>query len=272
MKFVRRRIRNTIILSIAVALTWYAFKIVGLSLQTQQFYSGWLVAGVIVFLLSFYIKKKLSIFPLGSNSDWAQWHYYCGYFLIAAFAIHVEFAIPDGIVERVLAVLLALTVAAGIAGATINRVFARRLAFLSEEIIFERIPEHMAVLRKRLEAELAQSVEESNSSTLSSYYAEHLASYFATNRDVLSHLSGNRQPHLMRLNDLELQMRYLNQREAAFAMKLAEYLEQKNTLDTHYALQGAMKYWGMLHAPIGLLLLFMVFVHVVLVYAFRGAI
>ena len=272
MKFVRRRIRNTIILAIAIALTWYFFKIVALSLHTQQFYSGWLVAGLIVFLLSFYVKKKFNIIPLGSNSNWAQWHYYCGYFLIAAFAIHVEFAFPDGNVERILGGLLALVVFVGIAGAVMNRVFARRLAFLGEEIIFERIPEHMAKLRERLETELAQSVEESNSSTLSSYYAEHLAGYFSTNRDILSHLAGNPQPHLMRLNDLELQMRYLNQREAAFAMQLADYLDQKNTLDTHYALQGAMKYWGVLHAPIGLILLFMVFVHVVLVYAFRGAV
>ncbi len=272
MKFVRRRIRNTIILAIAVALTWYFFKIVSLSLHTQQFYSGWLVAGLIVFLLSFYAKKKLNIIPLGSNSAWAQWHYYCGYFLIAAFAIHVEFSIPDGNIERILGLLLALATAAGIAGAIMNRVFARRLAFLNEEIIFERIPEHLFHLRERLEAELAQSVEESNSSTLSNYYAEHLAGYFSANRDVLAHLMGNRQPHLIRLNDLELQMRYLNQREAAFAMQLADYLEQKNTLDTHFALQGAMKYWGVLHAPIGLLLLLMVIVHVVLVYAFRGAI
>ncbi len=271
MRFMRRRLRNTILLVIAIALTWYAFRIVALSLHTQQYYSGWLVAGLIVFLLSFYLKKKLSVLPLGSNAGWAQWHYYCGFFLIAAFAIHVEFSIPEGRVEQILGGLLALVVVVGVAGAIINRVFARRLAFLGEEIIFERIPEHTARLRERLERELAQSVEESRSSTLSDYYDERLAGYFSGNRDVASHLLGNRRPHLLRLNDLELQMRYLNQREAAFAMQLADYLEQKNTLDTHYALQGVLKYWGLLHAPIGVVLLLMVFVHIVLVYAFRGA-
>ncbi len=270
MRFLRRRIRNTVLLVIAIALTWYVFRIVTLSLQTQQYYSGWLVAGLIVFLLSFYVKKKLSVLPLGRNAHWAQWHYYCGFFLIAVFGIHVEFSIPDGYVERILAGLLALVSFVGIAGVAINRVFARRLAFLDEEIIFERIPEHTVALRERLEQELTQSVDASGSSTLSSYYAEHLAAYFSSNQDVLSHLIGSRQPHLTRLNDLELQMRYLNQREAAFAMQLADYLEQKNILDTHYALQGVLKYWGVLHAPMGLVLLFMVLVHIILVYAFRG--
>lgn len=272
MKFVRRRIRNTVLLVIAIVLTCYAFGIVALSLKTQQYYSGWLVAGMIVFLLTFYVKKKLSVIPLGSNANWAQWHYYCGFFLVAAFAVHVEFSIPDGYVERILAGLLALVVFVGIMGMIINRLFARRLAYLGEEIIFERIPEHTAKLRERLEQQLFESVEQSKSSTLSNYYVEHLASYFSSNRDVLSHVLGSRQPHLVRLNDLELQMRYLNQREAAFAMQLAGYLEQKNTLDNHYALQGALKYWGVLHAPIGLVLMFMVFVHIVLVYAFRGVV
>ncbi len=271
MRFLRRRIRNTILLVIAIALTWYAFRIVTLSLQVQQYYSGWLVAGLIIFLLAFYVKKKLSVLPLGRNASWAQWHYYSGLFLIAAFAIHVEFSIPDGYVERILASLLAIVVVVGIGGGIINRLFARRLAFLNEEIIFERIPGHLLALRDRVERELLRTVEESNSPTLSNYYDEHLASYFSGNRNRLAHIIGSRQPHLERLNDLELQMRYLNQREAAFAMQLADYLEQKNTLDTHYALQGALKFWGVLHAPVGLVLLFMVFVHIVLVYAFRGA-
>lgn len=271
MKIMRRRIRNTIFLVIAVVLTWYAFKIVALSLQVQQYYSGWLVAGLIVVLLLFYVKKKLSTLPLGRNASWAQWHYYCGLFLIAAFAIHVEFTIPDGYVERILAGLLAIVVGVGLGGVVINRVFARRLAFLSEEIIYERIPDHLQALREKLEAELAKTVEESNSTTLSNYYTGNLARYFSGNRERLSHIFGSRRPHIERLNDLELQMRYLNQREAAFAMTLADYLEQKNTLDTHYALQGALKFWGVLHAPVGLVLLFMVFVHIVLVYAFRGA-
>lgn len=271
MRILRRRIRNTVLLAIAVALTWYAFKIVALSLQVQQYYSGWLVAGLITFLLLFYVKKKLSTLPLGRNASWAQWHYYCGFFLIAAFGIHVEFSIPDGYVERILAGLLAIVVAVGIGGAIINRLFARRLAFLSEEIIYERIPDHLLTLRQKLESELSKTVEESDSTTLSNYYAEHLAGYFSGNRDRLAHIFGSRQPHLERLNDLELQMRYLNQREAAFAMDLADYLEQKNTLDTHHALQGALKFWGVLHAPVGFVLLFMVLVHIVLVYAFRGA-
>ena len=271
MRILRRRIRNTVLLVIAIALTWYAFKIVALSLQVQQYYSGWLVAALIAFLLLFYVKKKLSTLPLGRNASWAQWHYYCGIFLIAAFGIHVEFSSPDGYVERILAGLLAIVVVVGIGGVVINRLYARRLAYLSEEIIFERIPDHLQALRERLEAEVVKTVEESGSSTLSNYYVEHLAGYFFGNRDRLAHLLGSRQPHLERLNDLELQMRYLNEREAAFAMTLADYLEQKNTLDTHYALQGALKFWGVLHAPVGLVLLFMVFVHIVLVYAFRGA-
>lgn len=271
MNFVRRRIRNALLLVLTIVLAWCVFRIIDYSLHTHQYYSGWVVAAAILFLLLFYVKKKLSVIPLGSTSGWAQWHYYTGLFMVAAFAMHVEFAVPDGYVERIMTTLLAVVVFVGVAGGIINRVFARRLAFLDEEIVYERIREFSRTLRDRLEKELSACVEEAESTTLAEYYKEHLADYFAGQHDFFAHLIGNRRPHLTRLNDLELQFRYLNKRESAFAMKLADYIEQKNTLDAHYALQGVLKYWGILHAPIGFVLLVMVVVHVVLVYAFRGA-
>lgn len=271
MKFMKRRIRNTVLLAIAIVVTFFVFEIMTLSLRTQQYSSGWLQVALIVGLLLFYVKKKLSVVPLGKVATWAQWHYYSGFFLIAVFLIHVEFSVPDGNVEIILTALFGLVVCVGIIGAVINRVFARRLCYLGEEVIFERIGSHMAKLKERVEQQVLESVEKSNSSTLSDYYIQHLSSYFSNNKDLFSHLIGRRQPHLKRVRNLQSQMRYLNSQEAEFAVRLSKFIEQKQRLDNHYALQGALKYWGVLHAPISLLMLFMILVHIVLVYAFRGA-
>ncbi len=76
------------------------FEIIDLSIQVQQYYSGWLMILLLIVLLSFYAKKKLSILPVGSSSTWAQLHYYTGLFLLIIYLKHIELSLPSGIIEK----------------------------------------------------------------------------------------------------------------------------------------------------------------------------
>jgi len=68
MKFMARRTRNFGLLAVAIGLAYIGLSIVDLSLNIQSFYSGWLLVSIIVVLMSFYLKKRLSVVPLGRNS------------------------------------------------------------------------------------------------------------------------------------------------------------------------------------------------------------
>ena len=271
MTFARRRFRNALVFLLAVVVALMIFQVLKLTLLVQQYYSGWLLVFIMIVLLLFGVKKRLSVLPLGSNAAWAQLHYYLGLFLIVIFLIHIEFSLPNGAVEVALTCLLIVVVTVGIIGLIISRLYAKRLSQLGEEVIYERIPVLRSKLKNTLESQLLESVERSKSSTLSTYYLEKLSPYFATQHDFLANIVGNNFQRKKRRSELEQQLRYLSKDEAHFAIQMLVFLEQKYILDCHSALQGVLKFWSLLHVPIALLTGGVAIFHIVLVYAFRGA-
>ena len=270
MKFAHRRIRNFAILGIVAVIVFFTINIIDYSLYPQSFVTGWLLLVLIIGLLSFYIKKRLSVIPLGTNAYWAQWHYYIGFLVLMVFAKHIDFGMPDGIVEISLFVLFVIVIMSGVVGVITNRVYAKRLAALDEEVIFERIPQHRKALRLEAEKLLLDVVEETNSDTLSAYYLKHLMNYFHEPKHILSHLIGTSYATLQVQNNLDRQMRYLNSVEVKTAMSLKELIHKKDILDRHTALQGFLKYCGIFHFPVALCMIALTILHIVLVFAFAS--
>ncbi len=271
MNFGYRRIRNTIAVLVCGFVAITIFEIIDLSIQVQQYYSGWFMVFLMAMLVSFYVKKKLAVIALGSGSQWAQWHYYSGIFLFLVYLKHIEYSFPDGIVEISITIFYLIVMFSGVLGVFINRVFARRLSYLDEEIIFERIPLHLAKLRRDVEAVIVESVEKSGSTTLSDYYFSNLTGFFGRHHFFFTHLLGSNYGFLRVKDGLNKQLRYLNKTEAEYALELDNMLHRKNTLDTHFAIQCILKYWGMFHFPMAMILFLVTLLHIVLVYAFRGA-
>ena len=271
MNFGYRRIRNTMLVLACGFVAITIFEVIDLSIQVQQYYSGWFMVFLMAMLISFYVKKRLVIIALGSGSLWAQWHYYIGMFLFVVYLKHVEFRFPDGIVEVYITASYLIVMSSGILGLFINRVFARRISYLDEEIIFERIPLHLKKIQQDVEAVIVESVENSGSTTLSDYYFSNLAGFFNRHHFFFTHLLGSNYGFLRVKDGLGKQMRYLNKKEAEYALELDNMLYKKNLLDTHFALQCILKYWGVLHFPMAMVLILVTLVHIVLVYAFRGA-
>ena len=152
MQLLKRRARNLTLTMLSAILAYFIFDIVELSLAVQQYYSGWLMIILISVLFAYFAKKRLSILPLGSNSNWVQWHYYFGLFLLATFLIHTELSIPQGYVDLAMATAFMVVIVTGVIGVMLNRVLARRLAYLGGEIIYEQIEAQVHQLKQEVEA------------------------------------------------------------------------------------------------------------------------
>jgi hypothetical protein len=271
MKFVSRRIINTLWVTLVAIVGYIAFEVIALSMLVQQYYSGWLLVLLMVALVAFYAKKRLSVIPLGRGPAWAQWHYCLGALFFFCYLGHVEFSLPGGFVEQLLSGLLWVVLISGVFGGIVNRVFARRLAYLGDEVIYERIPQSREQIKTDVENLIVASVEKSGSTTLSNYYIKNLVSYFSNPAFFLNHLLGSNNAFRRVQDGVIRQMRYMNKVEAEFAVTLIDFLQKKNILDIHFALQRILKFWGMTHFPVALVLMIVTLLHVVLVYAFRGA-
>ena len=110
------------------------------ALPNYAYLTGWVFFGVMVLLTIYNARKKLPFLPLGSSESWLQIHIYAGFFTVVLFLIHLNFRLPTGWFEGVLAWLYALVTGSGIVGLFITRVLPRRLATHGGEVIYEKIP------------------------------------------------------------------------------------------------------------------------------------
>ena len=154
----------------------------------------------------------------------------------------------------------------------ISRRLAKRLTQRGEEVIFERIPVFIAVLRGEAEELALKCAMETGSSTIADYYADHLAPFFGGPRNLIRQFRGSRRGLFNMINEIKKMDRYLNDKEREFAKKLRELIEKKDDLDYHYALQATLKGWLFVHVPLTYGMIVLAVVHLVLVYAFTGGV
>jgi hypothetical protein len=209
--------------------------------------------------------------PIGTAATWLQWHIYLGFLAVLLFAMHVDWGIPNGVLERLLALFFLAVAGSGLFGLYISRRYARMLTRRTEEVILERIPQILADLRGQAEAVVLESAEKTGSSSIADFYGSRLAHYFAAPRNMRLHLQGSRRATFARQTDIDIMTRYLDDQEMVYADRLRRLVERKDQLDYAHALQTVLKVWLFVHIPATYGLILLAMLHLLLAYSFGGA-
>jgi hypothetical protein len=238
------------------------------ALPNYAFLTGWaLLAGM--FVLTIYnARKKLPFLPLGKSETWLQIHIYLGFFTTLLFLIHLNFRLPRGWFEIMLAWLFVLVSGSGVVGLFFSRVLPRRLATRGGEAIYEKIPALRHALKT--EAEKLALGADAKSPVIAEFYARRLAGFFAGPKYSWLHLSESRRPLNALLAGVEDLRRTGSDAERVTLEKLAVLIRQKDGLDYHRALQLTLKSWLFIHIPLTYGLLIFTALHIVLVFGFSG--
>lgn len=268
MRFIQRRYKNIGLMLIATLVAGMLINSHTAMLHHPQWMSGWLLVGAVTILVLYSIRKKLSMIPLGNASTWLQLHLYLGFLSAYLFGNHLSWSMPNGLLEGALALLFVSVILTGLLGFYLIRRLPRELAQRGEEVIFERIPRFRTALRKEVEDIVLRAAVDTGSSTLADYYASRLALFFQGPQNIVRHALHIGNPTAKITNDIRSQYRYLNALEREHADQILKLVEQKDSLDFHYALQGALKAWLFLHVPLTYSLLIVALAHIGLVYAF----
>ena len=142
------------------------------NLQHSAFVSGYVLMAAILFLAAFNLRKKLPFLPiLGSAALWMQIHIYVGLSTFLLFGFHISWKIPNGMFESFLAFLYLVVAGSGVYGLYITRVLPKRLTAISEEIIFERIPQFKNQIAQQAKMLVLQSDGPSN--VVPNFYVHH---------------------------------------------------------------------------------------------------
>tara|TARA_B100000315_G_C14479683_1_gene542293 strand:+ start:125 stop:949 length:825 start_codon:yes stop_codon:yes gene_type:complete len=272
MSFTSRRLRNVgfailVVVPTAILIGLQAFNV---ALYQEQFLSGWLLLGAILLLVLYNVRKKISMLPIGTAANWLQLHIYLGLISIFLFLLHINWRIPDGWLEGLLAVFFIGVSLSGVIGLYLNRRLSKLLTRRGEEVIFERIPGFIAKLRNEAEALVLECAVNTSSSTISDHYGDHLAPFFSGPKNLIRHFRGSRRALFDLVKQTSNMDRYLNDKEREFAEKLRQLIEKKDELDYQYSLQAILKAWLFVHIPLTYGMIILAAIHLVLAYAFSG--
>ena len=241
------------------------------SLAEAAYFSGWTLLAITLVLAAYSVRKKLPYPPLLSSSAWLQMHVYIGVLSAPVFLAHIWPLPPTGPLEITLAILFTALFLSGVLGLILSRIVPPRLSVRGEEVLFERIPVHRRRLRERAEELVVAAVREADATTLTDFYARHLAGSFGGPRHFWRHVCQAGGPRQRLIDELRSLDRYLDERERPLALELAEIIDAKDALDYHHAMQGVLKGWLFVHVPLTYVTLVFVAVHVVVVHTFAGA-
>jgi hypothetical protein len=234
-------------------------------LENSDELTGYWMLGTMIFLALFNLRKRLSMLPLGNASTWLALHLVFGIFAIAIFWLHTETIWPNGMYEEALATLFYLTVLSGIFGYFIQRIYPTLLTQTGIEVIFERIPLRISESRQKAEALVLECCDQTRVDTLGRHYLDSLQWFFERPRFTFNHLVGSQRSRQWIKHQDEAVRRYLNEDERKYLDDLSRLARQKDHIDTHYALQGVMKRWLLVHIPLTAALMALSFWHFLVV-------
>jgi hypothetical protein len=238
------------------------------ALPNYAFLTGWVLLAAMLVLTFFNLRKKLPFLAAGRAETWLQIHVYLGFFTVLLFLIHLNFRLPHGWFEIILAWLFALVSASGVAGLWISRLFPRRLATRGGEVIFEKIPALRNSLKTQAE-EIALGTK-ATSPVIAEFYVKRLAPFFMGPDNFWLHLAESRRPAGALLGELDDLRRFADDAGREKIGQLARLVQQKDGLDYHRSLQMTLKLWLFVHIPLTYGLLVFTALHIALVFGFSG--
>jgi len=251
----------------ATGTAWLA----GQTIVSHDFLSGWVLFGGVLFLTAYNVRKAVPFLPLGTSSQWLQCHIYVGLFSFVLFLIHIDYRLPNGLFESVLAGAFLILFCSGLWGLYITRSYPKRLTNLGREIIYEQIPAARKRLQDQIESLILDCAEEIEGSELPAFYRGNLSAFVMRRPDWLRHLLSG---HSRYWRDIQRKMsdaeRFLNEEEIRFFREIEKAIHRKHQLDTQEALQAALKMWLFVHIPMTYAFLTFAACHIVLVYAWSG--
>lgn len=240
------------------------------SLGPVSAFTGWVLFTLIVFLMLFQLRKRLSFLPLGSASDWLQLHIAAGVLSGLVFVWHLKLEFPNGLFEIVLAALFGTAFLSGVFGAIVSRVTPIRLARHGETLVFESIPKFNRELRLRAESLVLESVGQAQSTTLAEFYQRKLADYFAKTHHKWSHIRGSLRVRFQLEQAFAHIEPFLDEQEREILADLKDLTWTKLNLDYQYAGLWLLRGWLFFHIPLSYSLLAFVVFHILFVYTFHA--
>lgn len=234
----------------------------------HAFLTGYPLALLLLSMALLSMRKKLPAFPLGVMSTWLKMHVMIGVILLPVFWLHLGKVWPNGVFEQILAGIFYTVIASGFAGRLLQKILPSSLTAAGGEVTRERIPREIIGLRLEVERLLVACTEETGKRSLAIAYEQTLGWYFRRPRFMFAHIIGaSKARHWFDHHAARLGLT-LNSVERGYLDQIRALAERKHILDLHHALQGLLRAWQFVHAPIAWAFYVFAIWHIALVHVY----
>lgn len=255
----------------AVALCFFVFSLSQISrieLGSPERITGYTLFSIMIFLVLFNVRKRLSMVPLGKARHWFVLHVVIGVAALPMYWMHTETLWPTGFYEQLIAFCFYVVAVTGIWGFMLLKVYPSRLTETGIEVIYERVPAEIAAIREEAQRIVLACSEVSGNETLARQYNDRLAWFFDRPRFGFNHFLGARTASAWWLTRLNTVRKYLAASELDHLAELEELGHYKNKVDLHYAVQRTFKAWLLIHVPAAVALIILSVWHFVIVHMY----
>ena len=266
-----KRFRDYVPILLVLAILLAGYVLYDISFYRHHHLSGWLLFYLLLAQVFYYVQKKSERLKNLFNIHWLSLHADFGMMSVLILLVHIGWNLPGGSVGIILVASFTGVALSGWIGLRIKRRYQTALARRSgREIEFSEIHEKMQSVAAQADELLLDCAAKHQQSMLVDYYRDRLCGAMATPGNVLAQLTGRNDTWLEHFGNIERLIPYLHAEEAECARELLRLVRTKNELDYHYAHQGTLRVWLLVHVPFTVVLLSFTLLHLLLVYAFSG--
>ena len=195
----------------------------------------------------------------GTAKAWLQIHVYVGSVAFVGVLAHAGFRWPGGAMGWGLLLLSAWVCGSGLVGVLLQKWLPAALAEgLRVEALYERIPSLVDGLTREADALMADTSE-----ALERFYADEVRPRLSRPTPSWTYLLDVRADRERALGPFERMARFVEPEEQARVSDLMSLFTEKLELDAHYAVQGLLRRWLIVHVPPAGLLMALLVVHVI---------
>lgn len=270
-RFVKRRCLGSSLTAVAIAFLALATWVTKQRLGHAAFLTGGTTLACVFLLILIGLRRRVPVLPLLSMTTWVQIHVYTGWFVLAAYWLHVPRLFVSGVFEGGLATLFWGCMGSGFYGLYASRRLPRKLSAVgNNEVRFEQIGWQRHAIAEAADALLRELKATPAAVVLADFYRASLQPFFfgRPSAAYVAIPNGTRRRRLLnRLGDLD---RYLEDQTRQTANRYAALVRLRDDLDYQYALQFRMRVWLIVHAALSIGLLTWGCLHALLAIRFSG--
>jgi len=252
--------------SFMMGLFILAYVFFSIQLVDTSFLSGWFLIAVIT-LLTF--QGKLSRLWNKKKYDSAifyRWHFILGAVVAFIFLAHLQYQLPGGWFEWLLAGSFSVVVVGGVLGTVSTMTRSGRLTRLVDAKKQESIWE----VRERIICEAKALLEDFEQDEIRVFYENTIGPILQTPRSLFYYLYRVGPDHKALVRQFN-EVAFKSTPEGQKTLQALKHLyDQHHSVEVRHAKRYLSVGWLLYHGPLAYLLFFMILIHVVMVHAFAG--